>query len=201
MSLYRATRNSLWRAVNRSSGRASSYGLGCCRNVSSSVLRRQESTAQLDPPNEKVQKLLEEILSLNMIEVRDLTSHLKSKLGVEDMPMGMPMMSAAAMQAPPAAQESKEESEGAEAAPVQEEKTIFNVKLESFSPDKKIAVCFFQMSATLPCSLEHIVRSACLTSLVPVMLGFLTTSLLRRYEQLPALDLESPKLLSTRLRG
>mmetsp|Transcript_11096 Transcript_11096/g.34026 ORF Transcript_11096/g.34026 Transcript_11096/m.34026 type:complete len:193 (-) Transcript_11096:1428-2006(-) len=140
MSLYRATRNSLWRAVNRSSGRASSYGLGCCRNVSSSVLRRQESTAQLDPPNEKVQKLLEEILSLNMIEVRDLTSHLKSKLGVEDMPMGMPMMSAAAMQAPPAAQESKEESEGAEAAPVQEEKTIFNVKLESFSPDKKIAL-------------------------------------------------------------
>eukprot|EP00190_Bangiopsis_sp_CCMP1999_P007679 CAMPEP_0198725406 /NCGR_PEP_ID=MMETSP1475-20131203/2720_1 /TAXON_ID= ORGANISM="Unidentified sp., Strain CCMP1999" /NCGR_SAMPLE_ID=MMETSP1475 /ASSEMBLY_ACC=CAM_ASM_001111 /LENGTH=127 /DNA_ID=CAMNT_0044487177 /DNA_START=369 /DNA_END=752 /DNA_ORIENTATION=- len=75
-----------------------------------------------------------------MIEVRDLTSHLKSKLGVEDMPMGMPMMSAAAMQAPPAAQESKEESEGAEAAPVQEEKTIFNVKLESFSPDKKIAL-------------------------------------------------------------
>jgi large subunit ribosomal protein L7/L12 len=74
-----------------------------------------------------VQRTLDEILSMNLLEVRDLLKGLEDKLGIKAAaPMAvaaMPMAGAAA---------------GAEAAPV-EEKTEFDVILTGFG-DKKIQV-------------------------------------------------------------
>lgn len=86
--------------------------------------------------NPRIHTLADEILQLNLLEIHDLTSILKKKLGVSDtammgMPMGMPMMGhgAAPAQAAPAAEpEAKKE----------EEKTEFDVKLESFEATAKI---------------------------------------------------------------
>ncbi len=74
-----------------------------------------------------VQRTLDEILSMNLLEVRDLLKGLEDKLGIKAAaPMAvaaMPMAGAAA---------------GAEAAPA-EEKTEFDVVLTGFG-DKKIQV-------------------------------------------------------------
>ncbi|GMH35535.1 hypothetical protein BSKO_03403 [Bryopsis sp. KO-2023] len=84
--------------------------------------------------NPRIHTLADEILQLNLLEIHDLTSILKKKLGVTDspmmgMPMGMPMMGQAAAPAQAAAEpEAKKE----------EEKTEFDVKLESFEATSKI---------------------------------------------------------------
>lgn len=94
-----------------------------------------------DPPipvNPRVEKLAEEIMHLNLLEVADLTDILQKRLGISAPSFGsMPMMGAP-MQggAAPA---------GAEASPAAEpakepEKTEFDVKLEGFDAASKIKV-------------------------------------------------------------
>lgn len=81
----------------------------------------------------RVQQLLDELVSLNMLEVKQLTDGLKERLGIDDsmaMPMN-PAMFAGMSAAAPAA---------AEAEPAVVEKTEFDVKLEKYDSAKKIAV-------------------------------------------------------------
>mmetsp|Transcript_14232 Transcript_14232/g.42998 ORF Transcript_14232/g.42998 Transcript_14232/m.42998 type:complete len:217 (-) Transcript_14232:500-1150(-) len=84
--------------------------------------------------SDRVKRLSEEILSMSMLEVTDLTEILKKRLGVTGMPMmgmGGAMMPAAA----PAAAAAPVES----AVPA-EEKTEFDIKLTGFDAAAKVKV-------------------------------------------------------------
>lgn len=84
----------------------------------------------------RVATLLEELVSLNMLEVRELTTGLKDRLGIEDspvMPMGFNPAAFAGMQGPGAGDASAEQEE-------KPEKTHFDLKLEKYDAGKKIAV-------------------------------------------------------------
>lgn len=82
----------------------------------------------------RVASLLDELVSLNMLEVKELTAGLKDRLGIDDSmgsqisynPAAFAGMFGAAPQAP------SEEKEP--------EKTNFNLKLDKFEAGKKIAV-------------------------------------------------------------
>eukprot|EP00287_Rhodomonas_sp_CCMP768_P006408 CAMPEP_0196733246 /NCGR_PEP_ID=MMETSP1091-20130531/12391_1 /TAXON_ID=302021 /ORGANISM="Rhodomonas sp., Strain CCMP768" /LENGTH=216 /DNA_ID=CAMNT_0042076607 /DNA_START=35 /DNA_END=685 /DNA_ORIENTATION=- len=91
---------------------------------------------------EKIQKLGKEIVSLNMIEVKELMEYLKKELGLEDTPMGMPMgMPMGGMPAGGAAPAGGGGgADAAEAAPAAEEKTSFELKLDSFNAADKLKV-------------------------------------------------------------
>ena len=83
--------------------------------------------------NAKVTKLADEILELNLLEISDLSSILKERLGLDAIPMGGMMPMAAAPAAATA-------GEAAAEAPVVEEKTSFDIKLESYDKAAKIKV-------------------------------------------------------------
>ncbi|CAN8070721.1 unnamed protein product [Agarophyton chilense] len=99
----------------------------------------QESHGVPPPPSmtpvisTKVRGLLDDLVSLNMLEVKELTDALKDRLGIDDsavMPMSMnPAMFAGMGAAPAPAPEEKVE-----------EKTAFDLKLNKFDAAKKIAV-------------------------------------------------------------
>jgi len=72
---------------------------------------------------------VDQISQLTLLETADLVASLKSRLNIPDMPMG----GFAAGPAAPAAAPVEEE----EAAPVQQEKTLFNLKLMSFETGSK----------------------------------------------------------------
>lgn len=96
----------------------------------------EEETRVVDNP--QVTALAEEILKLNMLEIHDLTSILKKRLGISDaaamgMGMGMGMMGGMAQPQVAAAP-----AGGAQEKPKEEEKTEFDVKLESFEATAKI---------------------------------------------------------------
>ncbi|KAF8060619.1 rplL [Scenedesmus sp. PABB004] len=88
-----------------------------------------------EAPGERVQQLAQDIMSLSVLECSQLSNLLREKLGV---PRGaaVPMMAAAMAAPPPAAGAAPE----ADAAPPAKEKTEFDVKLESFTPEGKIKV-------------------------------------------------------------
>ncbi|EIE21037.1 ClpS-like protein, partial [Coccomyxa subellipsoidea C-169] len=91
----------------------------------------QEEQRQIDNP--RINQLVEEICSMNLLEVSDLIEVLRKRLNITA-PMGggypMGMMPMAAGPAAPAA----------EAAPKEEEKTEFDVKLTGFDAAAKIKV-------------------------------------------------------------
>jgi len=78
----------------------------------------------------KVISLVDEVVSLNMLEVKQLTDALKDRLGIDDSVLS-PMSMAMAM---PAA------APAAAAAEPEPEKTAFDLKLTAFDAGKKIAV-------------------------------------------------------------
>jgi len=85
------------------------------------------------PPSAKVQRLAEDISTLTLLEVSDLTTALRQKLGLPAgmgmMPMGMmPQMGGGSGGAAPVAEE------------VKVEKTSFDVKLEKFEAGSKIKI-------------------------------------------------------------
>ncbi|KAK4623690.1 54S ribosomal protein L12, mitochondrial [Fulvia fulva] len=97
--------------------------------------RRWQSTdtdaavaAAADP---KISGIVDQISQLTLLETADLVSTLKSRLNIPDMPIG----GFAAAGPSVAAAAPVEEPE--EAAPKQEEKTLFNLKLESFDTAAK----------------------------------------------------------------
>ena len=86
-------------------------------------------------PSPRMVRLADDICGLTLLEVHDLTTILKKRLGLDAMPMmGMPMGGAAMGGAPAAG--------GAAAAPEEAaaEKTEFDVKLASFDSASKIKV-------------------------------------------------------------
>merc|ERR1719400_2564930 len=82
--------------------------------------------------SEKITRIVDDISSLNLLEVADLNSLLKSKLNISDAPV---MMAGAAAPAPAASAPEEEE----EAAP-QVIQTSFTVKLNKFDAAKKVAI-------------------------------------------------------------
>lgn len=86
----------------------------------SQVCRRWNST-------ERISSIVDEISKLNLLETSQLITELKERLNIPD--IAIPAAGAAAAPAAPAAEEEA-------AAPV-EEKTIFNIKLESFDAKSK----------------------------------------------------------------
>ena len=90
--------------------------------------------------NERVHRIVEEIVSLNLIEVADMTELLKIRLKLDGLPGMMPMMGGAPQQVAAAP---------AQEAPVKEEQTEFDVTLEGFGPSDKIKV-IKEVRAVLP---------------------------------------------------
>eukprot|EP00960_Hanusia_phi_P050772 760412-Hanusia_phi.AAC.3 len=95
-----------------------------------------------EKPPQKIVDLAKQILSLNMLESKDLMDILKKELGIPDgasMPMGMPGMGYPMAGAPGQAAPGAPAAAAAEAAPAQE-KTDFELKLESFNAADKLKV-------------------------------------------------------------
>ncbi|PYH40746.1 mitochondrial 54S ribosomal protein bL12m [Aspergillus saccharolyticus JOP 1030-1] len=116
----------------------------CCRQIvrpttslrlsSASYLsssRRWQSTESAAPANPKITQIVDQISQLNLLETADLVASLKSRLNIPDLPVG-----GFAMAAAPAAPAAAEEEE----APVQQEKTLFNLKLESIDAASKAKI-------------------------------------------------------------
>ncbi|CAR30203.1 mitochondrial 54S ribosomal protein bL12m [Lachancea thermotolerans CBS 6340] len=89
-------------------------------------LNSTQAAASVDP---KIEKIVQDISKLTLLETSALISELKTQLNIPD--IAMPVAGAApAGAAAPAAEEAKEEE-------VKEEKTIFAIKLESFDAKSK----------------------------------------------------------------
>ncbi|PLN86333.1 ribosomal protein L7/L12, C-terminal/adaptor protein ClpS-like protein [Aspergillus taichungensis] len=97
--------------------------------------RRWQSTeAPAAPASPKISQIVDQISQLTLLETADLVSTLKSRLNIPDLPMGGFAM------APGAGQAAAAPAEEEDAAPVQQEKTLFNLKLESVDPASKAKV-------------------------------------------------------------
>ncbi|GAB1741803.1 hypothetical protein D0864_11620 [Hortaea werneckii] len=83
------------------------------------------------PTNPKIAGIVDQISTLTLLETADLVSTLKSRLNIPDMPVGG-FAAAGPAQAAAAPAEEPEE-----AAPKQEEKTLFTLKLDSFDTAAK----------------------------------------------------------------
>ena len=94
-----------------------------------------DPTEARTPSSEKIQRLVDEISTLTLLEVSDLTTLLKKKLGLPSgmgmmpMGMGMPGMGMPGAGGAPQAEEEKKP-----------EKTSFDVKLEKFEAASKIKI-------------------------------------------------------------
>ncbi|KAL4768819.1 ribosomal protein L7/L12, C-terminal/adaptor protein ClpS-like protein [Aspergillus nidulans var. acristatus] len=101
------------------------------------ISRRWQSTeAPAAPANPKITQIVDQISQLNLLETADLVASLKSRLNIPDLPVGGFAMAPGAG-APGAAAAPAEEEE---AAPPAQEKTLFNLKLESVDAAQKAKV-------------------------------------------------------------
>ncbi|QIX00354.1 hypothetical protein AMS68_005871 [Peltaster fructicola] len=96
--------------------------------------RRWQSTDAVAASNPKIAGIVDQISTLTLLETADLVSTLKSRLNIPDIPMGGFAAAGPAQAAAPAAEEPEE------VAPKVEEKTLFNVKLESFDAASKAKI-------------------------------------------------------------
>lgn len=94
-----------------------------------------DPTEHRSPPSERVWKLVDEVSGLTLVEVAELSSIIMKRLGMTEQPMvgvmkaGAAGLAAAAMKGPEAAKEEKKP-----------EKTVFELKLESFDAAQKIKI-------------------------------------------------------------
>ncbi|KAB8069435.1 ClpS-like protein [Aspergillus leporis] len=95
--------------------------------------RRWQSTEAAAPANPKINQIVDQISQLTLLETADLVSTLKTRLNIPDLPVGGFAMAAGTG---PAAAPVEEE----EAAPAAQEKTLFNLKLESIDAASKAKV-------------------------------------------------------------
>ncbi|KAL0263062.1 54S ribosomal protein L12, mitochondrial [Diplodia seriata] len=97
--------------------------------------RRWQSTdaaaAAAAPANPKIATIVDQISQLTLLETADLVSTLKTRLNIPDMPVGGFAAGPAAAAAAPAPVEEEE------AAPAAQEKTLFNLKLQSIDTGSK----------------------------------------------------------------
>ncbi|KAJ5885568.1 54S ribosomal protein L12 [Penicillium tannophilum] len=129
MSLSVRAYRQLSGSVRPSSLRIASTYLPTTRTPAS---RRWESTEAAAPVNPKIAQIVDQISTLTLLETADLVSSLKTRLNIPDLPVGGFAMAPGAG-APGAAAAVEEE----EAAPAAAEKTLFNLKLESFEATSK----------------------------------------------------------------
>ncbi|KAG4437600.1 hypothetical protein IFR05_006904 [Cadophora sp. M221] len=125
LSCQSAARSCVRSLRSSTSLRLSSAAVAQRRNTPA---RRWAST-ETAVANPKISGIVDQISQLTLLETADLVASLKSRLNIPDMPMG----GFAAGPAAPAAVLVEEE----EAAPVQQEKTLFNLKLMSFETGSK----------------------------------------------------------------
>ncbi|KAF7161825.1 hypothetical protein CNMCM5623_007290 [Aspergillus felis] len=87
------------------------------------------------PANPKITQIVDQISQLTLLETADLVASLKSRLNIPDLPVGGFAVAAApgGGAAAPAAEEE-------EAAPAAQEKTLFNLKLETVDAASKAKV-------------------------------------------------------------
>jgi large subunit ribosomal protein L7/L12 len=83
--------------------------------------------------NPKIVQIVDQISQLTLLETADLVASLKSRLNIPDLPVGGFAVAAGPGGAGGAAAAAEEE----EAAPAAAEKTLFNLKLESFEATSK----------------------------------------------------------------
>ncbi|KAK9270250.1 hypothetical protein L1049_025827 [Liquidambar formosana] len=94
-----------------------------------------DPTEHRSPPTDRVFRLVDEISGLTLVEIAELSSILMKKLGMKDLPVvgvmkpGAAGMAGMAMKAPTAAKEEKKP-----------EKTVFELKLESYEAASKIKI-------------------------------------------------------------
>ncbi|KAK2755782.1 Ribosomal protein [Arachnomyces sp. PD_36] len=89
-----------------------------------------ESTPEASS-NPKITEIVNQISQLTLLETADLVSSLKTRLNIPDLPVG------GFAAAPPPGQGAAAAAEEEEAAPAAQEKTLFNLKLESFEAGSK----------------------------------------------------------------
>lgn len=107
----------------------------CTTTEAATNLHTNDVVKSTDALSPRIATLLDELVSLNMLEVRELTGALKNRLGIDDSmvsPMSFNPSAFAGMVpgAPPA--------DAAQEKPP--EKTHFELKLEKFDAAKKIAI-------------------------------------------------------------
>ncbi|OJD14020.1 ribosomal protein L7/L12 [Emergomyces pasteurianus Ep9510] len=107
-----------------------------CKQITPAAVgaRRWQSTEApaAAPTNPKITQIVDQISQLTLLETADLVSSLKSRLNIPDLPIGGFAAGPAAGGAAPAAAVEEED-----AAPAAQEKTLFNLKLESFEAASK----------------------------------------------------------------
>lgn len=103
------------------------------RTAAPSARRWQSTDAAAAPANPKIVQIVDQISQLTLLETADLVASLKSRLNIPDLPVGGFAMAAGPGAAGGAAAAAEEE----EAAPAAAEKTLFNLKLESFEAASK----------------------------------------------------------------
>ncbi|KAI4779104.1 hypothetical protein E4T44_14279, partial [Aureobasidium sp. EXF-8845] len=113
-----------------------------CATIQSPVVRASLSSAQTNTflsrrwqsteaasTNPKIAAIVDQIGQLTLLETADLVSSLKTRLNIPDLPVGG-FASGPAAAAPAAVEEE-------EAAPAAQEKSLFNLKLQSFEAGSK----------------------------------------------------------------
>jgi len=119
---------------------------------------------RFDPKHvpEKIQKLIDDVLKMNLLELKIFSDKLREQLGIKDTqiplamvntggyamgmvpPMGMtpptPTAPPVTPGAPTPAATSPEQPKKEEKKPVQKDKPVYNVKILSFDPAKKLAI-------------------------------------------------------------
>lgn len=101
-------------------------------NSTEAKTETETATATVDP---KIQSIVDSISKLTLVETSSLIKALKSQLDIPDISFPVGGASAA-----PAANAAPAEESAEDAAPAAAEKTIFNVKLESFDAKTKAKV-------------------------------------------------------------
>ncbi|RAO70625.1 uncharacterized protein BHQ10_006637 [Talaromyces amestolkiae] len=102
------------------------------RTAVPSARRWQSTDAAAAPANPKIVQIVDQISQLTLLETADLVASLKSRLNIPDLPVG-----GFAMAAGPGGAGAAAAVEEEEAAPAAAEKTLFNLKLESFEATSK----------------------------------------------------------------
>ncbi|KAK2813325.1 hypothetical protein FQN50_000640 [Emmonsiellopsis sp. PD_5] len=114
---------------------SSSAQFSQCKRIAPIAMgaRRWQSTEAAEaaaPANPKITQIVDQISQLTLLETADLVSSLKSRLNIPDLPIG-------GFAAGPAGGAAPAPVEEEEAAPAAQEKTLFNLKLESFEASAK----------------------------------------------------------------
>ncbi|BDD58034.1 Ribosomal protein [Monascus purpureus] len=100
--------------------------------------RRWQST-EAEPAassNPKITQIVDQVSQLTLLETAELVSSLKSRLNIPDLPVGGFAVAAGGAGSAAAAPAAEEE----EAAPAAQEKTLFNIKLESIDASAKAKI-------------------------------------------------------------